>query len=114
MSPHAAAKTLLIAALFGASFTGTAFARDQVFSARLASAETAQTQLIVQNAIWNCEGDTCVARAGHAASVRACRQFVREAGAAVIAYGPEGDELSDEELARCNADVAPQTQQAQN
>lgn len=113
MSPTAAAKTVLIAALFGASFSGVAFARDQVFTARLAGAP-AESRLIVQNAIWNCERETCVSRSDNAASVRACRQFAREAGAAVVAYGYEGRELTSDEIARCNADIAPQTQQAQN
>jgi hypothetical protein len=37
--------------------------------------------------------------------VRACRQFVREAGVRVAAYGPEGGELSADELARCNGET---------
>lgn len=113
MSLKIAARTLVVAALFGASFTGAAFARNDTFTARLAG-QPAEAQLIVQNAIWNCEGETCVARADHAATVRACRQFVREAGVAVTAYGPESRQLTSEELERCNADVAPRTQQAQN
>ncbi|MGE0595987.1 MAG: hypothetical protein AB7P07_06465 [Hyphomonadaceae bacterium] len=108
-----AARTIMIAAMLGASFTGAAYARDQVFTARLA-APAAESRIIVQNSIWNCEGETCVARADHASTVRACRQLVRELGAAVLAYGPEGAQLSDDELNRCNADVAPRTQQAQN
>lgn len=111
MSPTAAAKTVLIAALFGAAFAGTAFARDQVFTARLEAA-AASSQVIAQNTAWSCEGDTCRAVARHDATVRACRQFVREAGQRVVAYGPEGAELSAEEIARCNGETA--TQQAQN
>jgi hypothetical protein len=45
--------------------------------------------------------------------VRACRQFVRESGARVVAYGPAGDELSAEEIARCNGE-AQVTHQARN
>jgi hypothetical protein len=45
--------------------------------------------------------------------VRACRQLVREIGARVTAYGPEGDELTAEEIARCNGE-RPAAQQAAN
>jgi hypothetical protein len=39
---------------------------------------------------------------------------VRETGIAVTAYGPEGAQLSEQELARCNEIVAPAIQQTQN
>ncbi|MEJ0060163.1 MAG: hypothetical protein WDM79_11540 [Terricaulis sp.] len=113
MSPTAAAKTLLIAALFGAGFTGAAFARDQVFTARLAAPVTEQTRVIALDTLWSCEADACRAIAHHEATVRSCRQFVREAGQAVTAYGPEGAELSADEIARCNGDTGA-TQQARN
>jgi hypothetical protein len=113
MSPTAAAKTLLIAALFGAGLTGAAFARDQVFTARLATPVAEQTRVIALNALWSCEGDACRASVRHDASVRACRQFVREAGQAVTAYGPEGGELNAEEIARCNGETGA-TQEARN
>ena len=109
----AIARTLLVAALFGASITGAAYARDQVFTARLAAAPS-EARLIVQNAIWNCEGETCVASVNHDATVRACRQFAREAGAPVLAYGSEARQLSSDDLARCNGDLAQSTQQARN
>ena len=114
MSPIAATKTLFAAALLSASlFSGAAYARDPVFSAKLAAPVAETTRLIAQNTIWTCAGDTCLARPNHAATVRACRQFVREAGAPVLAYGPADRPLTDEELGRCNAN-APQAQQARN
>jgi acyl-CoA thioesterase FadM len=106
-----ALKTLLVAALASTAFVGAAYARD-VFTVKLQTPVAEQTRVIAQNTIWNCEGDTCVARPDHAATVRACRQFVRQLGAQVVAYGPAGDELTGEEIARCNGQVA--TQQAQN
>jgi tRNA C32,U32 (ribose-2'-O)-methylase TrmJ len=112
MSPTAAAKTLLIAALIGAGLTGAAFARDQVFVARLAAPVAEQTRVIALDTLWSCEADACRAVARHDASVRACRQFVREAGQAVTAYGPEGAGLNADEIARCNGQTA--TQEARN
>ena len=107
-------RSVLVAAVVSASFAGAAYARDQVFTVKLAAPVAESTRVIAQNTLWNCEGDTCIARADHAVSVRACRQFVREAGdVRVIAYGPEGSQLSADELARCNGDNV-QTQQAQN
>ena len=106
------AKTLLIAAVFGLGMTSTAFARDAVFTARLAAPVAERTEVIAENTLWRCEAETCQAVARHAATVRTCRQFVRELGAPVVAYGPAGDELTAEELARCNGDTG-QTQQAQ-
>lgn len=108
-----AAKTLLAAAFFAASFTGLAYARDQVFTVKLAEPVAEQTRVIAQNTVWNCEGDTCVASANHSATVRSCRLFVREAGLRVVAYGPEAQPLSAEDLARCNGEE-PATQQASN
>lgn len=114
MSPTAAARTILVAALFGVSFTGVAFARDQIVSARLVQ-PAAQTQIVANNAVWTCEAENCVARVSESsASVRGCRQFVRETGVAVASYGNEASQLSSEQLSQCNASVAPQTQQAQN
>ena len=114
MSPIAATKTLFAAALLSAGlFSGVAYARDPVFSAKLATPIAESARVIALNTVWNCAGDTCLARPNHAATVRACRQFVREAGAPVLAYGPADRPLTDEELARCNAD-APQAQQARN
>ncbi len=103
-----ALKTLLVAALASTAFTGAAFARD-VFTVKLA-APAAEARVITQNTVWNCSGDTCVARPDHASTVRACRQFAREAGVRVISYGPAGDELTADEIARCNGESL----QAQN
>ena len=113
MSVKFAAKAFVIAAIFSAGLSGAAFARDQVVSAQLAQ-PAAQTRLIAASAIWTCEANTCVARTTQSATVRTCRQFVREAGAPVTAFGPETERLTEEQLAQCNEGVAPVTQQAQN
>ncbi|MGE0740601.1 MAG: hypothetical protein AB7O98_04600 [Hyphomonadaceae bacterium] len=108
-----AAKSILAAAVLSMSFIGAAYARDAVYTVRLAEPVSQATRVIAINTLWNCEGDTCVARASHGANVRSCRQFVREHGARVTAYGTAGDELNADELARCNGE-APATQQAAN
>lgn len=107
-------RSVLVAAIATVTFAGAAYARDAVFTLKLEAPVSEPTRVIAQNAIWDCTGDTCVARVNHAASVRACRQFVREAGEVrIVAYGPEGGELNADEIARCNRD-ASSTQQAQN
>ncbi len=106
-----AVRTIALAAALTLGFSGAAFARDPVFTATL-DAPSAEARVIAQNAIWNCEGATCVARADHAVSVRACRQLVRETGGRVVAYGTEARQLTADEIARCNGDAA--TQQASN
>ncbi|HYD86522.1 MAG TPA: hypothetical protein VEA80_03540 [Vitreimonas sp.] len=110
-----ALRSIVIAALASMSFAGAASARDVVFTVQIEGA-AAERQVIAQNTVWLCEGDTCRARPNHAASVRACRQIARELGGArILAYGPEGGELTADELARCNGDAAPAvTHQAQN
>lgn len=109
-----ALKSLLVAALLTTGLVGAAYARDQVFTLRLAQPVAEHTRVIALNAVWNCSGDTCTAHVSHDASVRACRQFAHQAGdVRVISYGPEGAQLSADEIARCNGET-PATQQASN
>jgi hypothetical protein len=108
------ARSILVAAALFAGLASPAYARGDVFTIKLEAPVAEQTRVITQNTIWTCEEDTCLARPSHAATVRACRQFVRELGARVTAYGPEGEELTQDEIARCNGDAAPAAQHAQN
>jgi len=110
--PMKVMSSIVIAAALSLSFVSPALARGEVFTVKLEAPVAEQTRVIASNAIWNCEGDTCVARPTHSASVRECRQFVRESGARVISYGPEGSELTSDEIARCNGDA--NTLQARN
>jgi hypothetical protein len=107
------AKSVLVASVLVLSLGGVAHARDQVFSARLANPTAERVEIIAQDTLWRCEADSCQAVARHSPTVRACRQFVREAGP-VVSYGPAGDELSADELARCNGAAAGATVTAQN
>lgn len=106
-----AVRTIALAAALTIGFAGAAFARDPVFTATL-DTPSSEARVIAQNAIWNCEGATCVARADHAVSVRACRQLVRETGGRVVSYGTETQQLTADEIARCNGETV--TQQASN
>lgn len=107
-----ALKSIVAAAVISAAFVAPAFARD-LYTIRLAAPVAEQTRVIALNTIWDCEGDTCLARADHGANVRSCRQFVRQSdGLRVAAYGTAEDQLSAEEVARCNGES--QAQQAAN
>lgn len=106
-------KSILIAAIASFAFAGAAYARDAVFTAKFEAPVTQQGRVIAQNTLWSCDGDTCRARPTHSATVRSCRQLAHELGARVTAYGPEGAELTADEIARCNGDTAA-TQQARN
>lgn len=105
-------RSIVIAAFAFSSFAGAAHAQTRdTFSVKV-EGTLAQRQVIASNTVWTCEGDTCLARPNHAASVRSCRQFVRQTGARVVSYGPEGGQLSAAEIARCNGEA--ETQQAAN
>ncbi|MES1197412.1 MAG: hypothetical protein ABUL55_02195 [Pseudomonadota bacterium] len=107
------AKTAFVAALFAASFTGSAFAQDKTVTVHLSTPLAAPTRIIAQNTIWNCSGDTCVALSHRDPTAHECHVFVREARQAVTAYGTADQQLSSDELAHCNGDVG-QSQQARN
>lgn len=104
-------KSILAAAVLSTAFTGLAYAEGSTFTAKV-EATPAQTRLIAINTMWNCSGDTCIAHPNHAVSVRACRQFAHQAGVRVTAYGNQAQQLSAEELARCNGEQS--IQQARN
>jgi hypothetical protein len=107
------AKAIVLTAIFCFLTPGAAFARDEVISAQLAQPAT-QTQLVASSALWTCAEQTCVARTSQSATVRVCRQFVREIGAPVTAFGAESAPLNSEQLAQCNDGFAAPGQQAQN
>lgn len=106
-----ALRSLFVAAVLSTAFVGAANAGDTVFTAKL-EAPAEASRVITLNTVWSCEGDTCSARPNHASTVRSCRQFAREVGGRVVAYGPAGAELSADEIARCNGESA--TVQARN
>ena len=66
-------RSLAVAAVLSASFTGAAFARGEVFTLRLAQPVAASTQVIALNTVWNCEGDTCRGRGSGPPRSPVCR-----------------------------------------
>jgi len=99
-----AIRSIVAAAILSAAFVAPAFARD-VYTIKLATPVAEQTRIIALNAIWDCSEDTCLARADHGANVRSCRQFVRESnGLRISSYGTADDQLSTDEIARCNGE----------
>jgi hypothetical protein len=100
-----ALRSIVAAAVLSATFVAPAFARD-IYTIRLATPVAEATRIIALNTIWDCNGDTCVARADHGANVRSCRQFVRESnGLRIASYGSDSDQLSGDEVARCNGET---------
>lgn len=103
-------KSVVLAAVLSTAFAGAAYAQGSTFTARVDG--QAQARIIASNTMWNCSGDTCVAHPNHSVSVHACRQFAHQAGVRVTAYGSEQQQLSSDELARCNNEQ--NVQQARN
>lgn len=94
-------RTLLAAAaavgLAGSAFAGTTFV------AKLESPVAKQTKVVVLNAVWDCNGDTCVAELSrNKVTVRTCKKVVKEVGK-VAAFSNSNGELTEEEVATCNA-----------
>ena len=104
-------KSIIAAAVLSSAFAGAAYAQNQTFTVKVDG--QAQARVIALNTMWNCSGDTCVAHPDHAVSVRACRQFAHQAGVRVTAYGTDQQQLSADEIARCNGAQAD-VQQARN
>ena len=100
------------ATVLAAVCAGVAYARDQVVTVQL-EAPAADARVVADGAVWNCAEASCRAIPVHAVSVRACREFARRSHARVTAFGSEAEQLSSEELARCNNDLTS-TQQARN
>lgn len=59
---------------------------------------------VAGGAVFECLGDVCAARApsSDTATVRGCKDLARQMGA-VASFGVSGKQLSDEQIASCNA-----------
>lgn len=72
-------------------------------SLTLASAAGAPNKVIIDGAVWKCANGVCIASGGKSQSAeRACRRVVSRLGA-VSAFSWQGETLSDEAVAACNA-----------
>jgi hypothetical protein len=92
---------LAIAAALTLTSAAGAFAAENTFSASLAS-PVAKTKIVAGGAVWNCEGETCVAGAitTETSSLRACKALAKEVGP-LAAYGGRAAFEADK-LAKCN------------
>lgn len=96
-------RMLTAAAVLSLSFAGAAYA-DGAVTAKLAAPVAAKTKVVVAGSVFVCEGSTCVALVApaRALTVASCKSLVKKVGA-LTAFGGEQKQLSDEDLARCNA-----------
>lgn len=100
-----ALRSIVAAAVMSAAFVAPAMARD-LYTIKLAVPVAEQTRIIALNTIWDCNGDTCLARADHGVNVRSCRQFVRQAdGLRIASYSSASQQLSADEISRCNGET---------
>ncbi len=72
-------------------------------SLTLASPAGAPNKVIIDGAVWKCANVVCIASGGNSQSAeRACRRVVSRLGA-VSAFSWQGETLTDEAVAACNA-----------
>jgi mRNA-degrading endonuclease toxin of MazEF toxin-antitoxin module len=76
-------------------------AGNAYYSATLA-APAGETRAVAGGVAWSCEGSTCVANKAAARPLRICRGLNRKFGE-VATFKVDGQELTAEELAKCNA-----------
>ena len=89
-------------AVFSLSLAGAAFA-DSVITAKLEAPQTSHAKLIAASAVWNCEGDTCVANIApdEATGVSGCKDLAKQVGR-LTAYSADYRALNASALAKCN------------
>jgi hypothetical protein len=92
-------------AVFALAFAGAALADGQV-TATLAQAQSGHSKLVAGQAVFRCEGATCVAATAPdaAASVSNCKLLAKQVGPLTY-YGAEKP-LDDKKLAECNLAAA--------
>ena len=72
------------------------------FYAAVIAAPATAPRLAAGGVAWTCEGTSCVAPRGTARPLRICRELKRKTGT-ITQFAVNGEPLSGEELARCNA-----------
>lgn len=100
------------AALVTVSFAGAALADDAI-TAKLQAPVAQKTKFIAGGAMFNCEGDTCVAAAPTSQTLAAatCKTIAKNVGA-VATFGNSRRSLDADKLGACNAVVDANTQVA--
>lgn len=94
-------------AVFALSLASAALADSQI-NATLSAPRATHSKFIAAHAVWNCEGDTCVAQIApdESVGVSGCKDLARQVGP-LSAYVPDGRPLSPAGLAKCNTAAPP-------
>ena len=89
----------------------TAALADGPTTATLQQPIAKKTQFIVNGAIWDCAGATCVADnvSEYMFGVNECRDVAKHAGVAVAEFKTTAKTLQPDSLERCNAGLAPKS-----
>jgi hypothetical protein len=97
-------RTLALTLAFSLFAAGGALAQGPVnTSLTLANPANAPSKVFIDGALWKCANGACIATGGKSQSAeRACRRVVAKLGA-VSAFSWQGETLSDEAVATCNA-----------
>jgi hypothetical protein len=94
---------LYTAMTFGvATSTAPANAAGAAYYSATLSAPAGEARAVAGGVAWSCEGSTCVANKSPARPLRICRGLNRKFGE-VATFKVEGEEISADELAKCNA-----------
>lgn len=97
-------RTLALTLALSLIAAGAATAQGPVnTSLTLANPAAAPNKVIIDGAVWKCANGTCIASGGNSQTAeRACRRIVAKLGA-VSAFSWQGETLSEEAIAACNA-----------
>ncbi|RYG14523.1 MAG: hypothetical protein EON96_11720 [Caulobacteraceae bacterium] len=96
-------RTLFLVAALMAAVPAVAETPAPTRAVLVDAAKAPAGRLVLDGAIWRCDGATCVATGGSSQPAsRACRRVVSRLGA-VTEFAWKGEALSAEQLAICNA-----------
>lgn len=97
-----AAITAFTATTLLAAAPAAAAAQEPYYVAKLAAPiEEAKTE-IIRGVVWQCSGDTCLARKANSRASNICKRLVKEMGA-VETFTVGGEALAADDLSSCNA-----------
>mgnify|MGYP006406388925 CR=1 FL=1 len=90
--------------------TSSAIAADYVYTATLEQSTSKSMMVSAMNINWKCGNDRCVTKGPWPTpGVAACAALAKEVGR-IMSYGHPGNQLSADDLAKCNASsIAPTT-----
>jgi len=91
------------AAIVTVSIAGSAFAESDAIVAKLQSPVATKTKFIAGGAVFQCEGDSCIAAAPTSQTLAAstCKIVAKTVGT-VVSFGDAGRQLDAGKLGSCN------------